>query len=343
MSATRMSVADIESNIDKMFGTTSGDDGVEDARKAIEGQSSADSEGADGEAAPAQQQDEGKRRDTAKADSVANDGDKQQQPQPARRGQPQDLIGPDGNVIARAGSERRFYEQAQRAQRELAPLRDEVHKLRGEVEAYRTATAMPQQLGLNIQEQTTAMQFMAHWKQDPLGAAKKMIAELRAGGYNIDELGSGTDVFAIKKIVEDAVTPFRQDREQQTQQERIAADVRREIEDVYSEFTWAPANEDALTKLLDVYPNEPLRMIALRLEAYAAKNGYDLTQPLAEQITARQQQQQTRPQPLPSNARGPSGSGAANITPKRGPAAVGRSNRDIVRETMAEFGIELPS
>jgi hypothetical protein len=255
-----------------------------------------------------------------------------------------DLIDPNnGNVIARAGNERRYYEAARNAQTEVMRVRTELDRTTAQLEAFREAAVLPQQLGLQPAEVSTAMQFMAHWKKNPVEAATKVLTELRAMGYEVDGLGASVDMGALKKMVNDAVAPFQQDREAAAREAEVAQTVDRELNNLYRAFPWAQGQQQELMNLLDADKTLTLREAALMLQSYALQHGYDLNQSLAEQALA-QQNGNKQPQ-RPSNARvpAPSPTGDAPIVPRRPGTATGheRRNRDIVLEAMREAGLNI--
>ena len=67
-------------------------------------------------------------------------------------------------------------------QRETQALRTELETAKRDLQTFREAAQLPTQLGLTPQDTTTAMQFMAHWRRDPVGAARNMLTELRLAG-----------------------------------------------------------------------------------------------------------------------------------------------------------------
>lgn len=255
------------------------------------------------------------------------------------------LVDAQGNVIARAGRERRLYEQQRAVERAVTPLRQELDQTKAQLQAFREAAQLPTQLGLNPQDVTTAMQFMSHWRRDPVGAARNMLTELKAAGYNLDELGSTVDAGAIRRMVMDAVAPFQQDREAERQRAEQQAAVQREIESVFTDMPWTRNQQSELALVLEADPQLPLREAAYRLQVWAIQNGYDIWKPIGPQHEAAQQQPQ--PAPIPqqqqpvrqARAPGPPANGG-NIVQRMG-ASLGhdRSTRDIVREAMREAGI----
>lgn len=275
--------------------------------------------------------------------------DKQQQvtPRPTDDG---DLVDPrTGQVVARSGRERRLYEQQRAVEKAVGPVRQELENTKAQLQAFREAAALPTQLGLNPQDVTTAMQFMSHWRRDPVGAAKNMLTELRAAGYNVDELASTVDAGAIRRMVMDAVAPFQQDREATRLQAEQHAAAQREVQQLHAEMPWTTLQERELSMILQADDSLSLREAAYRLHLWAVQNGYDINQPIADQYNARQaqphgqqapQQQAPTPQPNMARAPGPIASGNGPLVERRG-SSLGheRSTKDIVRESMREAGL----
>lgn len=284
-------------------------------------------------------------------------GQEQQQPrrdtQPVKPGQHRlpanangDLVDHTGRVIAKAGNERRFFESARQAQTQVRQFQSQLDTVQRELSVYKEAAVLPQQLGLQPTEVANAMHFMAHWKKNPVEAATKVLTDLRAMGYEVEGLGGGgVDTSAIKQMINEAISPFVNDRQHAQRQAEIEAQVDRELEEFYSEFDWAQGQQTELQNLLNARPNLSLREAALMLEAYAYKHGFDLASPLAEQIEAARtkhatQQQQPPQRPNAARSASPNATGDVPITQRRAGTATGhdRSNRDIVRETLREHG-----
>ncbi len=277
---------------------------------------------------------------------------RQQQGSQARPADDGNLVDPaTGRVIARAGRERRLYEQQRAVEKATTPLKQQLDRARGELQAFREAAQLPTQLGLGPQDVTTAMQFMAHWKRDPVGAAQNMLTELRAAGYDVSGLGSQVDAGAIRRMVMEAVAPLQQDREAQRLQAEQQAAAQHEVDQLYADMPWTQGQQNELSLILQADESLSLRDAAYQLQIWAIRNGYDIEQPLAPQhqaALARAQGQvpqgngtQQQPRQQPNNARAPGPMTAADgpLVPRRG-ASVGheRSSRDIVRESMREAG-----
>lgn len=282
--------------------------------------------------------------------------------QPGRGRLPSDaqgnLIDPNsGAIIARAGNERRYFEGLRTAQQELGRTRTELTRVQAQLEAASAQQNLPQQFGVSPQDAVTALQFMAHWRKNPVEAATQMLAELRTMGYNVDGLGGGVDLAAIQRMIRDTAAPYAQDRAAMEQQQQAQAAANRELADATARFPWLNSDEvqTALVNVMEADPQLTLREAALVVQAWAAQNSIDLYQPIVPQIAARQQAQQQQQQgsvpatgqqqQRPNNARTPAptatGGGAGQVLRTTTPAGHDASTRDIVLEAMREHGLNV--
>jgi hypothetical protein len=266
-----------------------------------------------------------------------------------------DITDAQGRVVARAGREAELYVHNMNLGRQTTRLQQELQAAQQQVQIYQQANALPTQLGLQPQDVTTAMQFMAHFRRDPVGAAQKIIAEVMAMGHNLDGIGGDTNFAAIRQMINEAVQPFQQDRQQQLQQQQQLEAAQRQITETFAEFPWAANQEQELNDLLAARPQLSLREAVMQLQLYAMQHQLDMNQPLAPQIIARQQgahqqpanntQQQPQQQQMqPNFARNPGMHGTAgNPTAPMAPAGVSNNNgsmrtKDIVRQAMIDNG-----
>ena len=341
-------LSDIESRIDSMFGTS---DPQDDNNNAPDTQPPVD-DNVQVSGGEASQQEQAAPRDGGTSDRRAPQSGAQHErgqqdtppAQPAQRRLPAnnagDLIDPNtGAVVARAGNERRYYEAARTAQQNVQRITGELERTTTELHAFREAATLPRELGLAPAEVTNAMQWFAHWKQNPVEAATKVLTELRAMGYEIEGLGGQIDMAALRHMVQEAVSPFKQDRDAAQQQYQAEQQISTELNALYSAFPWAREQQQELVSLLQADPTLTLREAALHLRAYAAERGYDLQKPLRAQVLAAQNGPQRA-----NNARmpAPSTTSDAPLTPRRTTSGNhDLRNRDIVREAMREAGLNV--
>jgi hypothetical protein len=343
----------IEDKIDAMFGT--GDVPTQESSNENTQQTPANEQeaDADSDAQSQSEQSQGNRSDstrTAQQPSTEHkqgrqsaEGDKQTQRRlPANNNG--DLTDPNtGAVIAKAGNERRFFEGMRSAREEAFRVTRELDTARAELTAFREAAALPRQLELTPQETTNALQWFAHWKKDPQAAAKEVLTEARRLGYDVEGMGSQVDMGAIKRLVEEAVSPFQQDRAAAQRETEIAARVDADLNALYQQMPWARSQQEEIMSVMQADNKLTLREAALTVEAFALRNGLDLQKSIRQQWTAAQSggnQQQPRQQ-RPNNARAPAPpvTGDMPVVPRRTDISNHDvSNRNIVKQAMRDAG-----
>jgi hypothetical protein len=256
-------------------------------------------------------------------------------------GSPQDLLDAQGNVVARAGAERRHYETAQRLRNETQQLTTRNRELTARLDALEGANTLGTQYGLSADELTAGAQLMKSWKEDPAGTVKYMLTQAQAMGHNVAD--GGTDVRAIKSMIDEALAPIRGRYESEQQQEQT----RQEAQQVYNNFMAsypdAAVHQNALAQLLDNEPSLSLEAAYFKLKSAFAERGLDWNVNLETHLanSQRQQGQQEIPpnrggqqQPLPS---GSVNSGAVTDTAEI--ASADASFDDIIKQSMSEAGM----
>jgi hypothetical protein len=230
------------------------------------------------------------------------DGAASAQPKPDKAG---NLVDKDGKIVAAAGPERRQYERVQAQDRHIRNVEQERDTLRQQLTQAKVLNDAPQQLGLDMQETQMGLQAIASFKKDPVATAKWMLQETMRLGYNLKDIigadaqgqvnGGSMDLQAIKAMIAEQVGPLigdRQAAQQQTQSEQAA---QREYTAFIAKHDNADVHEDAIASLMHSNPDLSPEVAYWQLREYAAKNGYDFTQPLRAQVEARQSGQQRTP------------------------------------------------
>lgn len=346
MSGTRNQGADVEAMVDEW---------LKDEPAAPEGETpDATPEGtAEGEGTPQQPtQAPAEKPPTAPADPSGKPvddkkPDAQQAPKPA----PGDLVDREGRVLARAGAERRHYETAQRATRDLQTTRQELDRISSQLTAFREAAQLPTQLGLSPEESTTGLQLISSWKQNPVGVIQYLVEQAKAAGHNLDTLGGATDVGAIKTMIAQELAPFREQALSVQQQSQVQSAAQQQVENLVGEYgDQALVNSDALSKLIDASTQQgrPLNLeqAYLRFSNWCLQQGFNPAQPIDPQIAARRTQatqppatqQRTPPRPNGRAVAAPNG-----VVPLDSAATVSGSEttRDLVRMAMREQGFNV--
>lgn len=291
---------------------------------------------------------------------VGNNQPRPPQPQPQQQQRPQqpnngDLLDAQGNVIARAGTERRLYTDLQRARGEVTRLTNDINTLRAENTGLREASETMTRLGLSSQDAIGALNFMAMYRADPLKALKEVLTAAQAAGHNVASLFEGApqglDPAAIRRMVNEAVAPLVSAQTEQHQLAQARETARQQAEAFFAENPEAQIHDQALARLLTAYPNMTLPEAHWRLKAWALERGLDFYQPLEPQIAAQrgggngttvapQTSQPANRSALPASRGVPPDGSMTDMGSRRAPTAE-TSNRDIVREAMREHGFEV--
>ena len=274
---------------------------------------------------------------TSSEQGTKGSDDQQQQQQVSG---PQDLVDANGNVIAAGGKERRFYETAQREKGRAEGLQKELETAKAQLQAVSDAGTLGNQYSLTPEELTTGAQLMASYKSNPAETIQYLLTQAQSNGYNVDNItgGGATDMNAVKQMLDNALAPLVQDRQEkvdgQAAQERALSN--------YNDFTTrypdAAVHENSLSRLLQQEPNLSVEAAYYKLQSFYSSRGLDWTKSLEtlqqEQEAQKRSSVNTQPQP-PEGGSVPT----ANVTDTPQVADISTSTDDIIRQAMAEAGI----
>lgn len=258
---------------------------------------------------------------------------------------PQPLRDANGNVIADGGRERRFYEAAQVARQENARLQGELEKATAKVAAYETANTISTQLGLSPDEATTGAKLMAAYKNNPVETIKYLLTEAQAAGHNVTGIVSGgTDVAAIKQLIEQAFKPINDERAGNERAAQIEKQAVQQYNGFIARFPDAKIHEKTIARLLQSDPSLSVEAAYYKLQSFYLAKQLDWKKPLevlAEEMKGQQQQQGntssvTRQPGLPGR-----GTSSTNAQASGEIADVNTSIDDIVKESMREAGLSI--
>lgn len=209
------------------------------------------------------------------------------------------LVDADGNIVAKAGAERRQYERVQAQASYIQQLETEMRQFRERDAMAGVLNDAPTKLGLNMQETEMGLQAIASFKKDPVATARWMLQETLRLGYNLNQivgedaqgqLNSGSlDLQAVKSMINEAVSPMLQDRNAQQQQEQTLAAAKREYDAFIAKYEHASVHEDVLATMLQEDASLTPQEAYWQLREFAAKHQFDFSKPLRDQAVSRQQ------------------------------------------------------
>ena len=291
-----------------------------------------------------EQEDTGTAQDSATETSATGSehgtegSDDQQQQRQA--GGPQDLVDANGNLIAAGGKERRFYETAQRERGRAEGLQKELDTVKSQLQAVNDAGTLGTQYNLSPEELTTGAQLIAAYKNNPVEAIQYMLTQAQSNGYNVDNItgGGATDMNAVKQMLDNAIAPLVQDRQEKVDQQAANERATEIYNDFMTRYPDAAVHENSLSRLLQQEPNLSIEAAYYKLQSFFSSRGLDWTKSLEtlqhEQQAQKQASVNTQPQP-PEGGSIPT----TNVTDTPQVADVSTSTDDIIRQAMAEAGI----
>lgn len=248
--------------------------------------------------APRPSPDDGDETDVSHIDAVPRQVEGQQQKpfpkhaevKPDSRG---NLVDATGRVVAKAGREARYYQDAFKARNAFNQLNGQHQetstrlnraieigqKLVDEVEQYKQREATLKEFNVTPDEQLQAYQFVAMAKRDPIAAIKGVLTLAAARGIDLKELGmpggamdmkSITDLIRneIGQVTKPITDQQRQQQETQQRNDQAAETQRKTNEEVQSFFARNPEARPYIDIFQKMYEDPSLQNMSLG-EAWA--------------------------------------------------------------------------
>lgn len=212
----------------------------------------------------------------------------------------QDLVDENGNVLAKAGAERRFYEENQKLKREkehfnnnvMPQIKKEYDTMVAKINAYNETFKSMQMGDLSTEDIQLGMELIRQWKQSPKETINFLLTQAKSYGINVGE-DSKSDMVAINQMLDQKLQPFLQERELREKQ----LQARQNAENIYNNFMNkypdAKNHVDEIAYLYKKNPNQSLDAIYYQLQNYYLRNNYDFNTPLAEIQRQKQQNKNT--------------------------------------------------
>jgi hypothetical protein len=250
---------------------------------------------------------------------------------------PQDLKDrTTGETIAAAGRERRYYENWQKSARSAQELTTKLEALQGQVDAYEKSGGLGQQYSLSPDELNTGAQIMQAWKADPANTVKYLLTQAQAMGLNVEGIGS-TDHNAIKTMIDQALAPIMQERQQNADTQRQEQEATRVYESFMSTYPDAQPHQSSLARLLANDNSLSLEAAYFKLRSFYLEKGLDWSKSLEDLEKAMSQApQKTTQQPLPHGR----SHDESSVNDTAEIASADTSFDDIIRNAMGEAGIK---
>lgn len=212
----------------------------------------------------------------------------------------QDLVDANGNIIAKAGAERRFYEENQKLKREkehfnttiMPQIKQEYDTMVAKINSYNEVFKSMQVGDLSTDDLQLGMELIRQWKKSPEDTINFLLTQAKSYGINVDE-GGKSDMAAINQMLDQKLQPFLQERELRDRQ----IQARQNAENIYNNFmNKYPDAKNHVNEIAYLYkrnPNQSLDAIYYQLQNYYLRNNYDFNTPLSEIQKQKQQNKNT--------------------------------------------------
>lgn len=208
----------------------------------------------------------------------------------------QDLIDASGNIIAKAGAERRFYEENVRLKQQkadfdnkiLPQIKQNYNAMIAKVTAYEETYKAMQASDMTPEDVNLGIELVRQWRKSPEETLKFLLTQAKSYGINIEGQTSAIDAAAISQMMDQKLQPFVQEREEAIRQQEILANARKIHAEFYQKYPDAKIHNKELAYLYKKNPNASLDAVYWQLRNHYAENGYDFNTPLAEIVNKSQ-------------------------------------------------------
>lgn len=287
-----------------------------------------------------------RQKQTKKQPKQAKVDNTQQQVQQQQHNQGQDLVDAAGNVIAKAGAERRFYEEAQRLRRNqqhftqtvLPQIREQYSAMEQQLNAYKNVIDGFKASDLSPQDIQSGFDFVRQWKKNPTEVVKFLLTNLQSNGINIDIEGMQPSINAesIKQMLDAKLAPFIEEREARVRAAEQEQEVTREYDAFINKFPDSVVHDKTLAFMIKNDPSLTPELAYYKLKNFYLQKGLNFSVPL--EVLA-QQKPNNVPQGLP-RTQNVSESVVENTTKQPRVAGVSEGFKNIIREAMEENGLK---
>lgn len=257
------------------------------------------------------------------------------------------VVDKEGNILAKAGAERRQYVENRQLKARTENLTLENQQLTQRLQQAQTFADLPKQLGMTPEEYGDGLKLMKLFGQDPVAAAKEVVARVMAMGHNASDIlgkdvGDSIDMRALRVRDEDlAARPARERAEAERRTQEQQTEVLKSYNAFVSEYPDSGPHEDAIAHLMTAQGIRP-EIAYFRIKSFALENGLDFSKPLAPQIEARAQAnlgKSSNDQPSGNRKRPMGGNGGGRVrddqlTDKAEMADADSSWGDILKQVM---------
>lgn len=260
-----------------------------------------------------------------------------------------DIVDPKtGQVVARGGVERRYFETAQKLHRDNNQLTQRLQAAENNANHANEIIKLGSTLQLQQSDQTAALTLMSQFLKDPVKMLEALVVEVKSKGYEIPFLATGItpgmDTQAVGRMIDQRMAPLTQQQTQQQELEQRQISAKTTLDKFLDENPEGEHNLGVLAEMMTSEPGLTIQNAHVKLIKFCAQNGYDFTQPIRTQIEARKTIPPTNMvqnnQPRTPTAPLPNGRQSNGVVPVESAVKFDENSSwaDILRHSMKESG-----
>jgi hypothetical protein len=194
-----------------------------------------------------------------------------------------------GQIIAKAGTERRLFEKTQRLGSALDEKSAKLTKYEQDDAKLDNLRGVIKNHGMSTDEFAEGINMVLAFKSDPVGTAKKLLEQVLAMGHNVTDIlgadaGNAIEMSAVSRMLDERLKPLiapLNEKRVQSENEKVA-------EAAWNKFCednpHAEVHDTVMDKLLGDNPGMRPQQAYNHLRDFAHKHNLDFSIPLGPQI-----------------------------------------------------------
>lgn len=194
-----------------------------------------------------------------------------------------------GQIIAKAGTERRLFEKTQRLGAALDDKSNRLAKYEQEDKSFDNLRGKIKSHGLSVDEFAEGINMVIAFKSDPIGTAKKVLESVLAMGHNVTDIlgadaGNAIEMSAVSKMLDERLKPLLQPLDQKRVSDEATEKAQKAWEKFCDENEYADVHEVTLDRMLGSNPDLTPQKAYNALRKFAFDRNLDFSIPLGPQI-----------------------------------------------------------
>ena len=199
------------------------------------------------------------------------------------------IVNEQGQIIAKAGTERRLYEKTQRLGAALDNKSQALAKYEAEDKQFDNLRGKVKSHGLSVDEFAEGINMVIDFKSDPIGTAKKVLETVLAMGHNVTDIlgadaGNAIEMSAVSKMLDERLKPLLSPLETKRVTDEQTERAQKAWEKFCDDNEYAEVHEVILDSMLGENPDLTPQKAYNALVQFANKHGLDISLPLGPQI-----------------------------------------------------------